>query len=131
MNEAIELNNATVSSQASVTKTVSYSRSENIQTTQETLRENDAETQITTKTTTRTLKEITRTRRELESKIQELNNELKQIERSEAEFRIEGDEDLSVKFIDENLDLALDVIDNQALNRTPQEQSGLLFDTVA
>lgn len=114
-----------------ISRTQQYERSRQVEVAREVRREQGAETEISTKTTTEKTVETTRVRRELESRIRELNRKLDELGRGSSQFELSSGDEPVIRLVDDSgrtFDLKQNV--DEFLAADPAEQSGLLVNTV-
>ncbi|OKY76135.1 MAG: hypothetical protein BM485_02480 [Desulfobulbaceae bacterium DB1] len=114
-----------------ISRTQQYERSRQVEVAREVRREQGAETEISTKTTTEKTVETTRVRRELESRIRELNRKLDELGRGSSQFELSSGDEPVIRLVDDSgrtFDLKRNV--DEFLAADPAEQSGLLVNTV-
>ncbi|MFH1216816.1 MAG: hypothetical protein V1706_09995 [Pseudomonadota bacterium] len=114
-----------------VSTTRQYERSRQVDVSRELRREQGAETEISTKTTTQRTIETTRTRRELESRIRELNKQLDELGQGAAQFELSSGDESVIRLVDDS-GRSFDLKQNaeEFLASNPAAQSGLLINTV-
>ena len=114
-----------------ISRTQQYERSRQVEVAREVRREQGAETEISTKTTTEKTVETTRVRRELESRIRELNRKLDELGRGSSQFELSSGDEPVIRLVDDSgrtFDLKQNV--DEFLATDPSARSGLLVNTV-